>query len=149
MRKDGHLTGFYLETLLMITVFIGIILILTQVFVLGKVQSGRASRLTGAVTLAENAAEAVSASHNVEELAALLNENGNASPMTDTAGVTAFYDTDMNPDPAGPLRLDVTWLPKHTERGVLVSSVILVRDGPADEPVYRLDTAVFLPEVKP
>ena len=61
MKKNGHITAFYLETLLLIVVFIGIILILTQVFGLGRVQSVEAGRLTDAVILAQNAAEAVSA----------------------------------------------------------------------------------------
>ena len=148
MKKDGHLTGFYLETLFMITVFIGIILILTQVFGLSKLQSGAARHLTEAVTLAENAAEAVSASHSVEELAGLLNENNNAALLGDTAGVTARYDTTLNPDPAGSLRLDVLWLPEGNG-GTLVKSAILVYTDADAEPIYRLDTAVFLPEVSP
>ena len=39
MKRNGHITAFYLETLLLIVVFIGIILVLTQVFGLGRVQS--------------------------------------------------------------------------------------------------------------
>ena len=46
MKKNGHITAFYLETLLLIVVFIGINLILTQVFGLGRVQSVEAKRLT-------------------------------------------------------------------------------------------------------
>ena len=57
MKKNGHITGFYLETLLLIVVFIAIILVLTQVFGLAQVQSVRAKQLTEAVTLAGNAAE--------------------------------------------------------------------------------------------
>ena len=52
MKKNGHITGFYLETLLLIVVFIAIILVLTQVFGLAQVQSVRAKQLTEAVTLA-------------------------------------------------------------------------------------------------
>ena len=149
MKRNGQITAFYLETLLMILVLVGIILLLTQVFGLGKLQSVEAAHLTNAVTLAGNAAEAVSASRSVEELTAILNENGNAAPMPDTAGVTARYDTDMNPDPAGALRVDVYWLPEAAESGELVKSKILVAFGSDDEPLYRLETAVFLPEGRP
>ena len=41
------------------------------------------------------------------ELLAFLNENGNAAALPDTLGVTARYDADMRPDPAGELRVDV------------------------------------------
>lgn len=144
--KKQHITAFYLEALLLIVVFIAIILVLTQIFGLGKSQSSRARQLTDAVVLAEKAAEAVSASDSPETLFALLNENGNARPMGDTAGVTAFYGGDTRPDPAGAFRVDVTWLPETGESGILVRSVIEVRCGNAAEPVYRLDTAVFIEE---
>ena len=46
MKKQEHITAFYVETLLLILVFIAIILVLTHVFGLGKVQSSRAKLLT-------------------------------------------------------------------------------------------------------
>ena len=46
MKKNGHVTGFYLETLLLIVVFLLIVLVLTQVFGLAQVQSAEAGRLT-------------------------------------------------------------------------------------------------------
>ena len=66
MKKYSHITGFYLETLILITVFVSIILVLTQVFGLAQLQSTRARQLTGAVALAGNAAEEVSASISEE-----------------------------------------------------------------------------------
>ena len=147
MKKSGHITGFYLETLILITVFISIILVLTQVFGLARVQSARARELTEAVALAGNAAEAVSASETENALLALLDENGNARPMPDTAGVTACYDADLNPAPQGDYRVDVTWLPEETETGTMIRSVIEVRCGENSEPVYRLETESFRPEV--
>ena len=101
MKKHSHITGFYLETLMLIVVFLVIILILTQVFGLAQMQSTKAKRLTGAVILAQNAAEAVSASRTPEDLLTLLNDGDNAFPMPDTAGVTARYDSDLNPDAKG------------------------------------------------
>lgn len=72
MKRKQHITAFYLETLLMIVVFISIILVLTRVFGSARVQSVEAKDLTTAVTLAQNTAEAVSASHSPQELQELL-----------------------------------------------------------------------------
>ena len=58
MKKHSHITGFYLETLMLIVVFVLIILVLTQVFGLAQMQSTRAKHLNGAVVLAQTAAEA-------------------------------------------------------------------------------------------
>lgn len=146
MKRKGHITAFYLETLLLILVFVAILLVLTSVFGMAKAQSSEAKLLTNAVTLAGNAAEAVSASDSEDTLLALLNENENAETMKDTAGVTARYDTEMRPDPDGKLRLDVTWLPERVEAGTMVRSVIMVYWANQPEPVYRLDTAVLLKE---
>lgn len=146
MKKNGHITAFYLETLLLIVVFIGIILILTQVFGLGRTQSVEAKRLTDAVILAQNAAEAVSAAEGSEELLALLNENGNAAALPDTLGVAARYDTDMRPDPAGELRVDVCCTVE--ESGLVQGHIQVFRQG-AEAPVYELETAALWKEVSP
>lgn len=142
--KKHHITAFYLETLLLILVFVSIILVLTDVFGLGHVQSVSAEELNTAVCLAQNAAEAVSASDSVEGLLALLDEGGNAEIMPDAAGVAARYDAAMEPDPAGVFRVEARWLP---EDGGLVRSVIEVRRAERAEPVYTLNTAVYLREV--
>ncbi len=143
MKKHSHITGFYLETLMLIVVFLMIILVLTQVFGLAQMQSTKAKRLTGAVILAQNAAEAVSASETPEDLLALLNENDNAFPMTDTAGVTACYDSDLNPAAGGTYRVDVTWLPEEAGSGTMIRSVAEVRCDETEAPVYRLETESF------
>ena len=143
MKKQSHITGFYLETLMLIVVFVLIILVLTQVFGLAQMQSTRAKQLNGAVILAQNAAEAVAASETPEELLKLLNENGNAVPMSEPAGVTARYDRELNPDAEGNYRVDVTWLPEETENGILVHSVAEVRCEETEAPVYRLETERF------
>ena len=143
MKKQSHITGFYLETLMLIVVFVLIILVLTQVFGLAQMQSTRAKQLNGAVILAQNAAEAAAASETPEELLKLLNDNDNAVLMADTAGVTACYDSDLNPDAEGNYRVDVTWLPEETENGILVHSVAEVRCEETEAPVYRLETERF------
>ena len=143
MKKKSHITSFYLETLLLIVVFIAIILVLTQVFGLGRVQSGEAKLLTNAVCLAQNTAEAVSASEDEQALLRLLDENGNAYvPDDSSAAVRACYSADMTPDADGSLQVDVTWEPD----GSLVFSTITVTYGSDPEPVYVLDTAVYLRE---
>ena len=145
MKRHQHVTAFYLETLLLIAVFISIILVLTRVFGLGQSQSGQAKLLTNAVCLAQNAAEAVSASRDGDDLLAILNENGNAV-RTDT-GVLARYDRNMAPDPEGELRVDVTWTPENGDPTLVRSGVSVLR-GEGTDPVYTLDTAVYLGEVE-
>lgn len=150
MRKQ-QITAFYLETLLLIVVFVGIILVLTRVFGIARQESRSAKLLTDAVCLAENAAEAVSASDSPEQLLEILDGGGNAT-LAEKDGhpvVTVSYDTDMTPDPAGPLRLDVTWEPSASAAGTMVDSVITARYAGQEEPVYSIRTAVFLREVSP
>ena len=134
-----------METLLLIAVFIAIILVLTQVFGLGRVESGEAKLLTNAVTLAQNAAEAFSASDDPQKLASLLDENGNTSVSGNT--VTARYTSDMTPDPNGAFTVSTVWIPASAGNGTLASGAITVCFGTEEDPVYTLDTAVYLEEV--
>lgn len=141
--KRQHITGFYVETLLLIVVFLAIILVLTQIFGLGKTQSRKAELLTNAVCLAQNAAEAVSASDSAEAVAALLDEGGNAR-MTRT-GIEADYHADMSPDATGAsdLTVYISWEPSG-EDGRLVNSKIDVFASGEAGLIYSLDTAVYL-----
>lgn len=171
MKKKQHITAFYLETLLMIVVFIAIILVLTRVFGSARVQSTRAKRLTAAVTLAQNAAEAVSAAQTPQDLVEILNEGGNAILQEDAAAgaalVTAAYDGEMNPvaiapqDPAQTdpgtaetgaadllrqgvdLIVETTWAP--AESG-MVESVVTVFDGHTGKAIYTLNTSAYISE---
>ena len=142
--KKQHITGFYVETLLLIVVFIAILLVLTQIFGLSKLRSGEAERLTNAVTLAGNAAEVFAEAESPEELAALLNENGNAALMSDTAGVTARYGRDMAPDPEGSLTVEIYWLEEPD--GFVEARIRVLSEG-VKEPVYTLQTASYRQEV--
>ena len=148
MKKGGgHITAFYLETLLLILVFIAIILVLTSVFGMARTQSGDAALLTSAVSLAGNAAEAVSASDSPETLVRRIDLFGEGAEILSDAGPTtvrARFGRDMTPDPAGELVLDVTWEPEETAAGTLVASTVTVRRSGADEEVCSLETAVFL-----
>lgn len=145
MKKHEHITAFYLETLLLIAVFIAIILVLTRVFGMSRSLSGDAKLLTNAVCLAQNAAEAVSASESPEDVAVLLDQGGNVVAGDD--GVAAYYDRNMNPGGAddAALRVEITWAPD----GDMVSSSISVYPDGGTAPVYALDTAVYLGEVSP
>ena len=148
MKKKQHTTAFYLETLLMILVFVAIILVLTRVFALGRNQSAKAETLTNAVTLAANAAEAVSASRTPEELAERLGESARVGGQ----GVIAGYRADMSPDTsylpgeASPLQLDITWEPSKEDRRFVNSTITVYASG-SEHPVYVLETAVFVKEV--
>ena len=75
-----------------------------------------------------------------------MNENGNAAALPDTLGVTARYDADMRPDPAGELRVDVRCT---VEENSLVQGHIQVFRQGAEAPVYELETAALWKEVSP
>ena len=148
MKRQAHpVTGFYLETLLLIAVVVAVILVLTRVFGLARAQSAEAKMLTNAVCLAQNAAEAVSASDSPEALLSLLDENGNARPGEKSA-VLASYDADMVPDAAGCLTVEATWEPADRDDSLIYSTVFVWYEG-RTEPVYSLRTAVYLGEVSP
>ena len=133
MRK--HITSFYMETLLLILVFVAIILILTQVFGAARVSGTAAADLTRAVRLAENAAEAVSASDSPDALAALLMPAGGAEVTSGT--VSARYDADLNPAAGGAYQVSVTWAPAD---GLVESRIAVTKDGRS---LYELETAVY------
>ena len=124
-------TAFYLEALLLIAMMVAVILTLTRVFGVARVESARASHLTQAVLLAENAAEAVTASDSLEDVERLLSGSGN----TQLAGnvLTVSYDDGY--------QTRITWSPE----GSLVSSEITVCWNESE--LYSLDTTVFLGEV--
>ena len=148
MKKHAHITAFYLETLLLIIVFIGIILVLTRVSGICRSMSTDAELLSNAVCLAQNAAEAVSASDSPDTLAALLDEGGNVHASG--SGVEALYEKNMTPDQDGdaPLRVLITWEPS-LEDSRFIRSAISVYSRNRDRPVYELATAVYLEGVSP
>ncbi len=148
MKKSGQLTAFYVEMLLMTVAVTIMVLLLTRFFALGRAESSEARDLTGAVSLAENAAEAFSASRSPEELRGLLDENGNASLTEGTSlpSVRAAYGSDRRPDPAGPLVLLVTWEEEEAEAGRLATALITVSGEGGAKELYSLRTAVFLKE---
>ena len=150
MRKASQVTAFYVEVLILTVGMILIVLVLTQVFALGRMQSASAEELTDAVCLAQNAAEAVASSRSPKELLQTLGEDGNcgydesASPPV----VWAAYDTQMRPDAQGAILLCVTWEADDAEKGELVHSTITVTDRADEHVIYTLRTAVFIKEAE-
>ena len=137
--RQAHNTAFYIETLLMIVAFVAVILVLTRAFGEARRESARARELTDAVILAQNAAEAVSASEDLEDLARLL---GNTQKTEVREGKLLAVSDDG-------YITEVSWEPSGEETGTLVSSTTAVRLAGTDDPIYALDTAVFLREVQP
>lgn len=141
----GQVTAFYIETLVLAVIFVAVILVLLRVFSLSMRLSGQAKELTSAVRLAENAAEAAAASDNVQELALLLDENGNVTARED-GSVLAEYDRDMKPAPGGEIRMEITWEPEETG---CVGCTITVSRKKDSQLIYTLNTAVYAEEAVP
>ena len=137
--KQAHTTAFYIETLLLIVAFVAVILVLTRTFGEARRESARARELTDAVILAQNAAEAVSASESLDDLARLLGETQTVE-LRDGKLFAVSGDGYVT---------EVSWEPGGEEAGTLVSSTIAVRLQGTVDPIYELDTAVFLREVQP
>ena len=140
--KKQHLISFYLESLLLIAFFVAMILVLTGVFGAARAKSAQARRLTQAVTLAANAAEAVSGADSLAQAAALLDEGGNVR-IAD-GQLQADYLADGSPclDGAGALRVCVSWEPSAPD-GSLITSRIDVYAAEDTAPLYTLETARF------
>ncbi len=139
MKSKPHMTAFYIETLLMILVFVGIILSLTQVFGASRNESADAKTLTSAVCLAQNAAEAFAAAEKPEDLTVILDKDKKGHIQLESEGesksLTASYRMDMTPDPDGGLKLHMTW---QEREGLLYAYIEILQD---DQSIYTLDTA--------
>lgn len=144
MEKREQITSFYVETLVLITVFIAVILVLTRVFGLAARESAGAAQRTAAVRLAENAAEMVSASRDAAQLQELLDRGSGCVRLT-PEGVTGRYGRDLLPDAEGAYEVSVTW---EEDGAGLVNSRITVLYG-GETPLYTLETAVYTGEVTP
>ena len=140
--KRQQLSSFYLEALLLLSAFVAMILVLTGVFGAARARSAEARRLTQAVTLAANAAEAVSAADSPEQAAVLLSEGGNVRVTANGLEADYLADGSPCPDGNGALRLTVSWEPS-AEDAALVVSRIAVYAAREDTPVYTLETARY------
>ncbi len=146
MKKSHPITAFYIETLLLIIVFVAMILVITQIFGEARLESRRAAILTDAVTLAQNAAENFEAADSPEALWRLLcfNDAGDQvggdlsyAEGTDRPILSASYREDMTPAVGAPYLLRLQWIP---EENGLVRARIEVCYGQGS-PVYTLETA--------
>ena len=148
MRKQKHITAFYVETLLLITVFVSVIMILTRVFAVCGQRSTQAEHYTQAVSLAENTAEICAASDSAQQLFALLNEADNAQleAQQDASLLTASYDAQLAPQKDGIYHIKLQWIPEKGEVGTMVSASIAVFYDQQEQPLYTLETAVYLQE---
>lgn len=143
--KRRHVTNFYMETLILVVVLVAVILVLTRLFAFSADLSSRAGRLTRAVHLAENAAEAVAASDSLDTLRMLLEEDGNAQVRQEgTDGIlTVRYDEDMRPVSDGKFCVEVSW-GLEDAAGDFAESRVSVYWMEETEPLYVLETAVYL-----
>ena len=98
-----------------------------------------------AVTIAANAAEAVSASGSLEEAAALLDEGGNVQ-IRDGA-IEALYRADGAPclEGDGALRLSLSWEVSKSDPS-LVNSRLTVFSQKDGAEIYTLETARYRKE---
>ena len=98
--------------------------------------------------LAENAAEAVAASDSLDMLCALLEENGNAEMSREEKEgmLQVWYDAEMRPASGGEFRVEVSWIPEAASGGGFVESTVAVYWMEEADPLYMVDTAVYLGE---
>ena len=138
--KRNELTSFYLEALLLVAAFVAMILVLTGVFGTARARSASAKQLTQAVTLASDAAEAVSASESLEQAAVLLDEGGNVR-LSDGV-LKADYLSDGTPCLTGKGDLTLTVVTEPSaEDPLLLQSRIEVFAAGFESPVFTLETA--------
>ena len=160
-NKHEHITAFYIETILLIVCFIAVILLLTNVFGLGKLESTKAKDLTDAVRLSESAAEMFAAAEGPAELGRLLGDEETVTvastssqyPLEDRsrleALIFAYYDKDLQPVPEEQsfYTLQIAWRPQTNRDATLTNAKISVyRTGSTEDPVYELETAVYIQE---
>lgn len=155
-NKHAHVTAFYLETLLMILVFVAVILMLTQVFGGSRKLSAEAGYLSDAATISESISAAVRASGDEEELIEILNGTAGteAAALLDGAAVPTVqvrFGEDLAPAADGPYEATVTWEVTAGTRGDYVDSTITIyRDGTKD-PILTTKTGTYTgkPAVSP
>ncbi len=137
MRDKHRITVFYIEMLLLVAVFTGVILVLSNVFARAKEQSSNAKSLNGAVQLAENAAEIVGGTDDHSEMVDLLGGDNNAACHLESQKLLARYNGDMEPDPDGGFLVVITW--EDIEGLTNYDITVTWRE----DPIYELETSVF------
>ncbi len=138
MKSHASITAFYLETLLLVVVFVSVLLVLTDVFGRSRAQSANAGDVNCAVTLAQNTAEAFAAAENEDRLREIL-----ADAVCDDSLLRFAYDKDLTPDPDGFFVVELTWRSEPQTGGVLDYADITVRRADSGTVLYTLNTAQF------
>ena len=149
MKSRNQITAFYVEALLLILVFVGMILVLTHVFGAGISESNEARILTDSVTLAQNSAEAVAASGTMEDLEEILGSGGEYLTNTETEGtLEAFYDKELIPvagsgaEKDAQYRVTINWDESDPESSMIKAEIkVFYQDS--EEPGYTLETAKY------
>lgn len=151
-NKHAHITAFYLETLLMILVFVAIILMLTQVFGASRKLSMEAGYLSDAATISESVSAAVRAADDEKALLGILNgttgDSANGTPAVLLKGarvptIEVRYDDDLAPAGDGAYEVTVTWEETAGTRGDYVDSEITVRRDGVEDPVLVTHTGTY------
>ena len=137
MRDKHRITAFYLEMLILVAVFTGVILVLADVFAAAKERTNQAKLLTSAVGLAENSAELVASAGGPMELFRRLDQEGNVDWIQEGGSLRAKYNVQMEPDRDGALWVEMDW----AEQDGLARYGIRVLWQ--EEPVYQMETAVY------
>ena len=147
-RKRSHSTAFYLETLLMILVFVTVILLLTQVFGASMRLSRDADVRTTAVTLSESVDQACLATVDDAELLAILTGNGTGyGSVTGKGSLEVYFGEDLKPSAKGPYKVTIERDLTKGVRGTYAETVITVYHESSDEPVLETNTAEYVKEV--
>lgn len=141
-RRSDSAIASYIETITLLIVFIAAALVLADSFVSAKRLSRNAEALTKAVHIAENIAEAASASGSWETFLSLLDENGNAEELGQDGGTGRMacrmrYDAGLFPAAGGAFSADVSWT--LNEGGCAGIMIAVYYDA---DLVYTLSTAV-------
>ncbi|MBO6164307.1 MAG: type II secretion system protein [Lachnospiraceae bacterium] len=143
MKKRGEITAFYVETLVMIVVMIGILLVLTRIFGIARGESVRAKRLSEAVTIAQNIEESLQldTSEKLPEGTLPLRDIEEKREST-TEQYIGYYDwTDTDSTTARTYRVEVTrqWL-----SDTLAQDTIAVSAEDGGEAIYTLQARSYL-----
>ena len=134
-------TGFYIEAILLLLVFVFVIRILVMVNAVSHNVSKDAQRLSDGVILASNGAELVLASESADELMELL-KDGN--PRRENSVITAHFDDTLEMNPNGSLELAIDWQETGDD---FVHAVITVSEQGHE--IYTLTTGTYLEGGRP
>ena len=136
--KQKQNFGFYMETIIMLLVFMVAIPNIVRVFTASYGTSRNAERLTDAVILASNGAELVLASHSPEEIMTVLEDAG---PKLEDTVITAHFDDNLEMSKDGPIEMKIDW--QETEADFAHTVITISYSG---KELYELETGRYLEE---